>query len=209
MIEAALALTREHGLDDWSMRDLAAALDTWPNTISHHVGGREQVVEQVVDRVVGMMTNPEPGLGWQEWFRVFLHDGREVLRRHPGVARRLCRDGPAVPSAMPIMERGVGLLAEAGFGAQAPRAYALLLNSAILLVALADDRAASGLSQDTAASRLRDFAPAEGAGEPWALMHGYLREWTESPEDAFAALFDFTVDRVIAGLEQEPGCLHA
>jgi AcrR family transcriptional regulator len=200
VVAAALALTEARGIDGWTLRDLAAELDTWPNAVTHHVGSREQLCQAVVEAVVRQLHNPDPELGWQEWFRSFLTEGRQLLRRYPGVARRLCRDGPAVPSAMPIMERGVGLLVEAGFGADATRAYALLLNSTMLLVALADDREAAGFDLGGAADRLRDFVPAAEASPAWTAVHGYLAEWQADADAAFTAMFDFTVDRLIAGL---------
>ncbi|GAA1507878.1 TetR/AcrR family transcriptional regulator [Nocardioides humi] len=201
VVAAALDLTREHGIDGWSLRDLATALDTWPNTVTHHVGTREQVCQAVVERVVAEMTNPPADLSWQDWFRAFLRDGRDVLLQYGGVARRLCRDGPAVPSAMPIMERGVTRLIDGGFGDDAPRAYSLLLNSAMLLIALADDRREAGQERSEVADRIRAFAPGPEAGPAWAAMHGFLSGWATDGERTFTELFDFTVDCVIAGLE--------
>lgn len=201
VVSAALDLTRAQGIDSWSVRDLATALDTWPNTIAHHVGTREQVCQAVVERVVAAMTNPPPELAWQDWFRTFLRDGREVLLEYRGVARRLCRDGPAVPSAMPIMERGVTRLLDAGFGDDAPRAYSLLLNSALLLVALADDRAEAGQQRSEVAERIRAFAPGPETAPAWLVMHGFLSGWADDGERTFTEMFDFTVDCVIAGLE--------
>ncbi|MDQ6526242.1 hypothetical protein RB608_21665 [Nocardioides sp. LHD-245] len=201
VVAAALDLTRARGIDGWSLRDLAADLDTWPNTVTHHVGTREQVCQAVVERVVADMTNPSAELPWQDWFRTFLRDGRDVLLQYGGVARRLCRDGPAVPSAMPIMERGVSRLIDGGFGDDAPRAYSLLLNSALLLVALADDRVEAGQERSDVADRIRAFAPSPDAAPAWALMHGFLDSWAEDGERTFAEMFDFTVDCVVGGLE--------
>ncbi|MCR1781164.1 TetR/AcrR family transcriptional regulator C-terminal domain-containing protein [Nocardioides carbamazepini] len=201
VVSAALDLTRERGIDGWSLRDLAATLDTWPNTVSYHVGTREQVCQAVVERVVGEMTNPPADLPWQDWFRSFLRDGRDVLLRYRGVARRLCRDGPAVPSAMPIMERGLTRLIDGGFGDDAPRAYSLLLNSALLLVALVDDRVETGQERGDVADRIRGFAPGPDTAPAWALMHGFLNGWASDGERTFTEMFDFTVDCVVAGLE--------
>ncbi len=201
VVSAALDLTREHGIDGWSVRDLATALDTWPNTIAHHVGTREQVCQAVVERVVAAMTNPPADLPWQDWFRTFLRGGRDVLLEHRGVARRLCRDGPAVPSAMPIMGRGMTALIDGGFGEDAPRAYSLLLNSAILLVALADDRAEAGLERIDVAERIKSVAPEPDTAPAWALMHAFLSGWADDGERTFSEMFEFTVDCVIAGLE--------
>ncbi|WP_198939488.1 TetR family transcriptional regulator [Pseudofrankia sp. EUN1h] len=203
VIDAALELSRERGLDGWTIRDLAQALKVWPNTIAYHVGDREAILDAVVERVVAMMPNPPVDLGWQDWFRAFLFPGRDIVGRYVGVARRLCRDGATVPSAFPIMDRGIGLLAAAGFGDRAPLAYATLLNSAMLLVALDDDRALAGHGRGDAAIALRSAPAPPGAGAGWATMQPWLRGWAEDPDASRAALYRYTIECLLAGLEAD------
>ncbi|MFJ3673315.1 TetR/AcrR family transcriptional regulator [Streptomyces sp. NPDC090106] len=201
VVYAALELTREHGLDGWTVRQLAQELDTWPNTIAHHVGDREAVVHAVVERVVAMMPNPPADLGWQDWFRALLYPSRGIIGRYPGVARRLARDGATVPAALPVMDRGIGLLTAAGFGERAPRAYAVLLNTAVLLVALDDDRRLLGLGD--AAAVLMAMAPPPHAGIGWATMQPWLQQWSEDPDTSRETLFRYTVETLLAGLEAD------
>ncbi|MFD4574416.1 TetR family transcriptional regulator [Streptomyces sp. NPDC058417] len=200
VVDAALELTREHGLEGWTVRQLAQALDTWPNTIAHHVGDRDAVLDAVVQRVVAMMPNPPAELGWQDWFRALLYPGRAVIARHTGVARRLARDGAAVPAALPIMDRGIGLLTAAGFGPRAPLAYAVLLNTAVLLVALDDDRELAGHPTDAAATLLAMPAP-PGAGTGWSTMRPWLRQWSADPETNRETLYRYTIESLLTGLE--------
>ncbi|BBB00120.1 putative regulatory protein [Actinacidiphila reveromycinica] len=141
IVEAATALTAEGGLEGWSTRQLAGELEVWPRVIYHHVGDRDAVADAVADRVVGRIRVPEPGLPWRQWFEELLLGGREVLRGYRGVARRLVRTGPILPSALAIMDRGVLVLRDAGFADGATAAYRYLTNSAYLLVAVEDDRA--------------------------------------------------------------------
>lgn len=201
IVAAALELTRERGIDGWTLRDLAGVLDTWPNNLTHHVGTRDRLDAAVVERIVASMVNPPEELPWQDWFRQLLTDARDVLLTHHGVARRLCRDGPGVPSAMPIMGRGVSRLIAGGFGDRAPQAYSILLNSALMLVALVDDRVEAGRKRIDVADAMRAVAPEPGAAPAWQLMHAYLDDWVELGDAALPAMFDATVETVIAGLE--------
>ncbi|WP_435600974.1 TetR/AcrR family transcriptional regulator [Streptomyces sp. C10-9-1] len=203
VIDAALELTRAHGLDGWTLRQLARALGTWPNTVAHHVGDREDVVAAVVQRVVAMMPNPLAELGWQEWFRALLLPSRDIIGRYPGVARRLARDGATVPAALPIMDRGVGLLVDAGFGDRAPLAYGVLLNSAVLLVALDDDRRLTGPAPGEAASALLAMPAPEGAGPGWAAMRPWLRASVEDAVAVRATLYRYTVESLLTGLQAD------
>ncbi|MFC0623438.1 TetR/AcrR family transcriptional regulator [Kribbella deserti] len=138
---AATALTARKGLDGWSVRDLAGELDVYPAVIYHHIGGREAVLQAVTERVVAQMPCPPVELPWREWFIEFLCEGRKVLRKYPGVARRLYLAGPTVPSAMRIIDRGVTVLQRAGFGDESVDIYSFLVGTGFLHVDLEDDRA--------------------------------------------------------------------
>lgn len=209
VIDAALQLTRERGLEQWTIRDLAQALGTWPNTINHHVGNREAVVLAVLDQIVAEMPIPPETLPWQHWFRTFLTHGRRILSRYRGAAWRLCRDGPAIPSALPIIDRGTSLLLRAGFGADAPPAYGLLLTNALMLVALSDDRARAGYAPEHVAARLHDMPDPTPTGDGWAAMRAYMASYLADAQAATDRYYAFTIDRTIAGLEQHLAQLQA
>lgn len=138
---AATALTARKGLDGWSVRDLAGELDVYPAVIYHHIGGRDAVLHAVTERVVAQMPCPPADLAWRDWFTEFLCEGRKVLRKYPGVARRLYLAGPTVPSAMRIIDRGVTVLQRAGFGDEAVDIYSYLVGTGFLHVDLEDERA--------------------------------------------------------------------
>ncbi len=140
IVDAAAKLTAEGGLETWSTRQLAAELNVWPRVIYHHLGDREAVADAVADRVVGRIPVPDTDLPWREWFRALLLDGRRVLRGYRGVARRLVRTGPTMPSGLNLMNHGILVLHRAGFGGHATAAYRYLTNTAFCLVAVEDDR---------------------------------------------------------------------
>ncbi|MEU4393965.1 TetR family transcriptional regulator [Kribbella sp. NPDC023855] len=179
---AATELTARSGLDGWSVRDLAAALTVYPTVIYHHVGDREAVLHAVVERVVAHMPCPPADLPWREWFTEFLWEGREVLRRYPGVARRLCLAGPTVPSALRIIDRGVVVLQRAGFGDQAVAVYTFLVGTAFLHVPLEDERS-ERVDERLAA---RDVFLAHGRGDDapgLATVAAQLGGGGRSPEE--------------------------
>src|SRR2546427_10928497 len=68
IISSALELTARHGLDSWTLRQLASAVDAYPAVVYHHVGDREAVVAAVVERVIAMLPVPAADLPWREWF---------------------------------------------------------------------------------------------------------------------------------------------
>ena len=57
--DAALVLTKESGIDGWSIRQLAKAIEAHPSIINYYVGRREDVVHLVIDRVNAEIDLPE------------------------------------------------------------------------------------------------------------------------------------------------------
>ncbi|WP_171168512.1 TetR/AcrR family transcriptional regulator [Streptomyces sp. I05A-00742] len=203
VITAALDLTREHGLEGWTIRQLSGALGVYPGVIYHHVGDRETVVDLVTDRVVTEMPLPAAELTWRPWFKAFLVDGRLVLRRHPGTARRLVRLGPTVPAALPAIDRGVRVLQRAGFGQDATLVYRYLLNSAFMLVATEDEQEAN----PGARSRMTEVLGAyhDDTEQPGLAAAGsdVLTRAADprTPQEMAADFFAFTVARALDGAE--------
>jgi AcrR family transcriptional regulator len=68
ILDEAVKLTSAHGIDGWTIRQLAAALEAWPRVIGYHVGDREAVVHGVVQRVVAQIPVPSADTPWQDWF---------------------------------------------------------------------------------------------------------------------------------------------
>ena len=138
IIDAALRLTSELGLDNWTLRQLASKIEASPAVVYHHVGDRDAVVCEVLDRVVYQVVTPPETLPWREWFAQSLDNHRDVLRRYPGTAYRLAMDGPPVKTAAVAIDLGVRLLQEAGFGAESVLAYNVLLTTACQYIAMED-----------------------------------------------------------------------
>jgi AcrR family transcriptional regulator len=141
VIVAATRLTEAHGLEHWGLRQLARELEVGPRVIYHHVGDREAVAGRVVARVLEAVPTPPESLPWREWFETLLLGSRPVLRRYPGVARRIVLSGPVTSAGLAHLELGMRVLGRAGFGPDAVAVYRYLLNSAYLLIAVEDERA--------------------------------------------------------------------
>lgn len=148
IVTAAVRLTRLYSLDQWTIRQLGEELECWPAVIYHHVGDRDAVVAEVVDRVVGMVRPLDDGVPWRQSFEEMLTDLRVTLRGHSGVARWLALNGPVVPEALLGLDRGVRMLAHAGLADEAAIAYTSVLNSALLMIVLEEDWAARSALDD-------------------------------------------------------------
>jgi len=195
IVIAAVRLTRQHGLDYWTFRQLAGELDCWPAVVYHHVGDRDVVIAAVVDRVVGMVPAIDGSLPWREAFRALLWNLRVALRMHPGVARWLALTGPVVPAMLAVIDRGVSILARAGLGAEAPAAYSVLINSAVLLIAIEDDRDTRPFLCEEIAQTLNLYRGSTDRRGLASMATACLDHW--GAED----FYRYTVDRSLDGVE--------
>ena len=118
MVEAALRVTRDVGLDNLSMRALARELGVPPMTIYHYAPSKEYLHALVVDDILSVIRVPGPDEGtWEERLRKLHSDARRVFAEHPGVSAHL---GDGVSSEGARLADGVlTLLAEGGFSPEA------------------------------------------------------------------------------------------
>lgn len=210
IIVSALELTARHGLDSWTLRQLAAAVDAYPAVVYHHVGDREAVVAAVVERVIALVPVPEADRPWREWFRALLTDLRQVLTGYPGVARRLALYGATSAPAAAIVDRGVRALQAAGFGDEAPKAYLMVINTACLIVSMEDEQHRNTEIKERTGQALAEFrgdAERPGLAAMGAAMFDLL---TESGRRAgfFADFYDYAVERSLDGLACRLGALR-
>jgi AcrR family transcriptional regulator len=202
VVSAATRLTADVGLDNWTLRQLARAVDAYPAVIYHHVGDRDAVVNAVVDRVVGLLRLPDPELPWQEWFTELLAELRRVLRTYPGCARRLALFGPSVDAASRSIDAGVGVLLDAGFGHESVLAYNLLVMTACQFVAMEDDReSALALRIDNTEeyATYRERADLPGMAELGSAMHDLMGD-PDLAAGYYEQLYDYAVHRCLDGL---------
>lgn len=87
--EAALDIVDREGLDALTMRTVAHALGTGAASLYAHVGSKDELLELVVERVIGEVTLPGPPDPdrWHEQLKEMARATRAVFSRHRDVAR--------------------------------------------------------------------------------------------------------------------------
>jgi AcrR family transcriptional regulator len=131
VLAAALRLTAAHGLEALTVRAIADHLAVWPTTVHHHLGDVDAIKDAVADAVAAELPAPErlDHRRWRRELAEFAQGARVVVRRYPGVARRIQQRGPTSHHQVEVIDRIVGGLCAAGFPPrQAALAYGLLLN---------------------------------------------------------------------------------
>jgi AcrR family transcriptional regulator len=202
IVDAAMKLTAEQGLENWTLRQLAAAVDAYPAVVYHHVGDREAVVKAVIEQVLERLPLPAADLPWRDWFSRMLEDLRLALRHYPGSARRVELLGLAVRPAAKIIDRGVRTLQRAGFGAESPLVYNVVMCTACQFIAMEDDSDADQPARLAAARGFLDYK--DRADLPGAsAMASEAFEACENPERArgyYGDMYDYAISRCLDGL---------
>lgn len=102
--EAALAILDGDGLAELTMRRLADELGTGPASLYRHVASREELLVEVVDRVLGELPAPDPALGWRDALEHLAHSLRGTLLAHRAIVLVVANSPHLGPNAVRIRE---------------------------------------------------------------------------------------------------------
>jgi AcrR family transcriptional regulator len=113
ILNAAEAVARQ-GFDALTIRAVAARLEAVPMALYNHFATKDELVDALLDRVLGRFVPAPPTGDWVEDVRRFARAHRQVLVRHPwAVAPIFNRPNPGA-SAVRIGEHALGILGRAG-----------------------------------------------------------------------------------------------
>jgi AcrR family transcriptional regulator len=127
VLQAAVALADETGIESLTMRKLGQALRVEAMSLYYHVANKEALLDGMVDLVFGEIEFPTSGADWKTAMRQRAISARAALRRHPwAVALMESRRTPG-PANLRHHDAVLGCLRRAGFPvALAAHAYSLL-----------------------------------------------------------------------------------
>jgi AcrR family transcriptional regulator len=120
IVDAAMAIVDEEGLDGLSMRRLADRLGTGPASLYAHVTGKDELLDLLYDEVVGTIPLPVPDPArWREQATQLWSDCRDALARAGDIARYSLGRVPMGPNALRLSELTMALLRMGGVPDQA------------------------------------------------------------------------------------------
>jgi AcrR family transcriptional regulator len=83
VLHAAVALADHSGVESVSMRNLAQELGVVPMALYKHVANKEELLDGMVDVIVGEIDPPADGTDWKSAIRQRILSARRALLRHP------------------------------------------------------------------------------------------------------------------------------
>jgi AcrR family transcriptional regulator len=117
VLEAALALADEHGLEGFSMRRLAQELGVVPMALYKHVANKDELLDGMVDIVFGEIESPPTDDDWKSAMRRRAISARAALKRHSWAIGLMETQNPG-PANLANHNAVMGCLREAGFSFQ-------------------------------------------------------------------------------------------
>jgi AcrR family transcriptional regulator len=114
VLQAAVALADEAGLDGFSMRGLAQELGVVPMALYKHVANKDELLDGMVDIVFGEMDSPSAGEDWRSALRRRALSARATLKRHSWAIGLMESRHPG-PANLRHHNATMGCLREAGF----------------------------------------------------------------------------------------------
>jgi AcrR family transcriptional regulator len=127
VLSAALALADERGLDALSMRELGRHLGVDAMSLYNHVDDKDDLLNGIVDVVVGEIDLPTPTDDWAEAMRTRARSAQQVFAAHPWAAQLIDSRTSSGPERLRYLDWMIGTLRRAGFStAVALHAYSAL-----------------------------------------------------------------------------------
>ena len=202
VLETAIKLADEHGLEAFSMRKLADELGVAAMSLYHHVPNKDQWLDAMIDLVFSEIELPSTDDEWQTAMRKRALSTRGALNRHRWAVGLMEGRSTHGPSNLRLHNAVLGCLRTAGFSlemtvhaysVQDAYIYGFLLQEADMTPETSDDFAATAEQQmETYKDVLADYPHLVEVVGGHVAKAGYDYE-TE---------FLFGLDLILAGLDE-------
>ena len=115
VLRAAVALADTTGIESLNMRGLAQELGVVPMALYKHVANKDQLLDGMVDVIVGEIDPPVSGSDWKSDVRRRILSARRALLRHPWASQVIeSRDAPT-PVVLAYLDSLIGMFRTGGF----------------------------------------------------------------------------------------------
>ncbi|GGP74728.1 TetR family transcriptional regulator [Streptomyces variabilis] len=115
VIGTAMAVADEKGAAALTMRAIAEPLGVEAMSLYHHVAGREDILDGMVDAVFGEIDLPPRGTDWKSALRHRADSARAVLLRHPWAVGLMDSRSQPGPATLRHHDAVIGTLRAGGF----------------------------------------------------------------------------------------------
>ncbi len=135
---AAVTVAERDGLDALSMRLLARELDASPMGLYRHVASKDDLLDAVVERLLGELRLPDESTPPELRLRLLAGEMRALAHRHPRLFELLMRRRAVGAEALRAREAVHRALLDAGLDAETAARRERFLSTAVMGLALSE-----------------------------------------------------------------------
>ncbi|WP_422754215.1 TetR/AcrR family transcriptional regulator [Micromonospora sp. WMMD708] len=208
ILRTAVTLADGAGIESLSMRNLAQELGVVPMALYKHVANKDELLDGMIDVVVGEIEPLTPGVGWQPAVRRRVLSARQVLLRHPWASLAIESRSTATPAVLGYLDSMIGALRAGGLSVDLTHHVMHALGSRILGFSqeLFDASRQAGRTGPTAPTPPAPLPPEVAARFPHvaeiatAAAHDTGSVVGVGCDDQFE--FEFALDLLLDGIER-------
>lgn len=115
VLQAAVSLADEVGIEALSMRRLAQELHVVPMALYKHVANKEELLDGMVEVIIGEIDPPVRDADWKSAVRQRVLSARRALQRHPWARQAVESRTEKTPAVLDYMETFIGMFRAGGF----------------------------------------------------------------------------------------------
>src|SRR6266498_668400 len=202
VLRAAVALADEGGVDSVSMRKIAQELGVVPMALYKHVANKDELLDGMVDVVVGEIDPPASGTDWKTAIRRRVLSARSALLRYPWASQIIESRTDPTPAVLAYMDSMIGIFRAGGFSIDLTHHAMHAMGSRLLGFSqeLFDDT--TNVGPEMQADLLRELADRyPSITEPvMAITHDEASVVGQGCDDQFE--FEFALDLMLDGLDR-------
>jgi AcrR family transcriptional regulator len=202
VLQSAVALADEAGLEAFSMRGLAQELGVVPMALYKHVANKEELLDGMVDIVFSEIEVPSGDLDWRSAMRRRAISTREALKRHSWAIGMMESRHPG-PANLRNHNAVMGCLRKAGFSFESA-IHAYSVQDAYIYGFALQERDMAFDTPDSAGDAARRRAEIIGAFESYPYLVEIATKLPESGYDN-AVEFAWGLDLILDGLDRRLG----
>jgi AcrR family transcriptional regulator len=209
IVDAAIAVADAEGSDAVSMRRIAQVLRAGTMSLYWHIANKEQLLDLMLDALLGEVEVPEPSGDWRADLRTQARNERAMLLRHVWVMDFLGGRPPLGPNTLLLMDRLLATLDGLGLDVAAAMNILGTVQTYVMGSVLREMQEARGQrDQDQSGITQEEWEPARTAWRNRLAADGrYTRvvRFLDAGIDPDAAetrddRFEFGLDCVIDGI---------
>ena len=203
ILQSALELADEAGIEALSMRKLAQRLGFEAMSLYNHVQNKDDLLDGMLELVLAETQPPSPEGPWDESVRRSAVSVHDALRRHPWAATRLMTFAGARRPRLRYMDLLLGRLRQAGFDADTTYHAYHVLDGHIFGFSLWENShsGASPEQMKEMAAKFERLIPRE----EYPYLYEHAEQHMSEGAHRQVSAFEFGLDLILEGLRRVHG----